>query len=141
MCLWTVNVALNKPAYQQYSYIPGDDRYDATNAVNGRRSNLSWDGGQCAVSEYGRRTATWWVNLTSIHEIHQITIYFLTNNNGKVTVIVYLANACHWFFFSKMCITYGETQTPTIHIFALSVKEKCKKKKSNCFSECNEYSY
>ncbi|XP_052695874.1 scavenger receptor class F member 2-like [Crassostrea angulata] len=73
-----VNVALNKPAYQQYqSY---DDTLDASNAVDGRKSDLSWDSGQCAAS-YSRQTATWWVNLTRIHSIHHITIYFMTNND------------------------------------------------------------
>nr|XP_034322598.1 cell death abnormality protein 1-like [Crassostrea gigas] len=77
-----VNVALNKPAYQQYPfvYIGGDnDTFDASNAVDGRKSDLSAWGGQCAVSG-SRQTATWWVNLTTIHNIHHITIYFLTNN-------------------------------------------------------------
>ncbi|XP_052692805.1 multiple epidermal growth factor-like domains protein 11 isoform X1 [Crassostrea angulata] len=71
-----VNVALNKPAYQQY---PNEnDRYDASNAVDGRKSDLGQYGGQCAVSQ-NRQTATWWVNLTTIHSIHHITIYFMTN--------------------------------------------------------------
>lgn len=82
-----VNVALNKPAYQQYQYKPGDHRFDASNAVDGRKSNLSGLGGQCAVA-YDLQTATWWVNLTGIHSIHHIAIYFVTENIGKVTVIV-----------------------------------------------------
>ncbi|XP_065932852.1 uncharacterized protein [Magallana gigas] len=72
-----VNVALNKPAYQQYPWY--SDRWDASNAVDGRKSNLSWYGSQCAVSGYGQ-TATWWVNLTTIHSIHHITIFFMTSN-------------------------------------------------------------
>ncbi|XP_065932848.1 uncharacterized protein [Magallana gigas] len=72
-----VNVGLNKPAYQQF---PGTgDSYDASNAVDGRKSDLSWRGRQCAGSDW-RQTATWWVNLTTIHSIHHITIYFMTNN-------------------------------------------------------------
>eukprot|EP00105_Crassostrea_gigas_P014832 XP_011431638.1 PREDICTED: multiple epidermal growth factor-like domains protein 10 [Crassostrea gigas] len=39
--------------------------------------------GQCAVS-YSVRTATWWVNLSSIHSIHHITIYFRTNNDDYI---------------------------------------------------------
>ncbi|XP_052694168.1 multiple epidermal growth factor-like domains protein 10 [Crassostrea angulata] len=74
-----VNVALNKPAYQQYS-ARSDDRYDASNAVDGRKSDLSMNGGQCALS-VSFLTATWWVNLTSIHSIHHITIYFRTEND------------------------------------------------------------
>ncbi|XP_052695877.1 uncharacterized protein LOC128174348 [Crassostrea angulata] len=77
-----VNVALNKPAYQQYQYISGDYRYHASNAVDGRKSNLSFGSGQCAESWY-EQTATWWVNLTRIHSIHHITIYFMTNNDDS----------------------------------------------------------
>nr|XP_034320243.1 receptor-type tyrosine-protein phosphatase zeta-like [Crassostrea gigas] len=77
-----VNVALNKPAYQQFPYISKngtDDKFHASNAVDGRKSDLSWDGGQCSFSN-GNQTATWWVNLTSVHSIHHITIYFMTDN-------------------------------------------------------------
>lgn len=86
--LLTVNVALNKPAYHQCPYKPDYDQYNAIKAVDGRKSDLSWEGGQCALSEYGTQTATWWVNLISIHSIHHIIIYFLTKNRGKVTQCV-----------------------------------------------------
>uniref|UniRef100_K1QZ68 Multiple epidermal growth factor-like domains 11 n=1 Tax=Magallana gigas TaxID=29159 RepID=K1QZ68_MAGGI len=72
-----VNVALNKPAFLQYPV--SHDLYDASNAVDGRKSDLSNWGGQCAVS-WPKQTATWWVNLTTIHSIHHITIYFRTDN-------------------------------------------------------------
>ncbi|XP_052694142.1 uncharacterized protein LOC128172387 [Crassostrea angulata] len=74
-----VNVALNKPAYQEYPLSLGNDTYiyDANNAVDGRKTNLSWYGGQCAVSESYKHTATWWVNLTSVHSIHHIIIYYI----------------------------------------------------------------
>nr|XP_034320828.1 protein draper-like [Crassostrea gigas] len=75
-----VIVAFNKPAYMQYPFKPGDDTWDASNAVDGRKSNLSSGGGQCAGS-YLKPTATWWVNLTTIHSIHHITIYFMTHND------------------------------------------------------------
>uniref|UniRef100_K1R5F9 Fucolectin tachylectin-4 pentraxin-1 domain-containing protein n=1 Tax=Magallana gigas TaxID=29159 RepID=K1R5F9_MAGGI len=74
------NVALNKPAYQLYPYRPGEYTYDASNAVDGRKSDLSWEGGQCAISDVYKQTVTWWVNLTSVHSIHHITIYFRTDN-------------------------------------------------------------
>lgn len=86
MCVLTVNVALNKPSYQQYPLIPGNDKYDASNGVDGRKSDLRWDGGQCSVSN-DEPTATWWVNLTRIQRIHHITVYFMTNNNGISKVI------------------------------------------------------
>lgn len=78
--LLTVNVALNKPAHQSHPYLTGDT-YDASNAVDGLKSNLRFDGGQCVVSKDGHRTAIWWVNLTSIHSIHDITIYYRTDNS------------------------------------------------------------
>lgn len=95
MCILVVNVALNKPAYQQFPYRPDDDIYDASNAVDGRKSDLSWDGGQCALSEYNKSTVTWWVNLTSIHSIHHITIYFLTSSSTLGTVTLYFSDNCH----------------------------------------------
>lgn len=87
LCVLTVNVALNKPSYQQYQLLPGYDKYDASNAVDGRKSDFSWDGHQCSAST-DEQTATWWVNLTSIYSIHHITIYFITNNKGKFIVII-----------------------------------------------------
>nr|XP_034327917.1 uncharacterized protein LOC117689832 [Crassostrea gigas] len=80
-----VNVAINKPTFQQYPVLD-DDKFDSSNAVDGRKSDLSEDGGQCAVSAQ-EQTATLWVNLTSIHSIHHITVYFMTDNDpwGIVT--------------------------------------------------------
>uniref|UniRef100_K1P9E1 Uncharacterized protein n=1 Tax=Magallana gigas TaxID=29159 RepID=K1P9E1_MAGGI len=75
----TFNVAINKPTFQQYPVLD-DDRFDSSNAVDGRKSDLGEDGGQCAVSAQ-EQTATLWVNLTSIHSIHHITVYFMTDND------------------------------------------------------------
>ncbi|XP_078328117.1 uncharacterized protein LOC111115470 [Crassostrea virginica] len=75
------NIALRKPAYQQSQYIVYHDASltEASNAVDGLKSNLSYFG-QCAFSGKDKETATWWVNLTSIHSIHHVTIYYMTNN-------------------------------------------------------------
>uniref|UniRef100_K1QN53 Uncharacterized protein n=1 Tax=Magallana gigas TaxID=29159 RepID=K1QN53_MAGGI len=67
-----------------------NDTWDASNAVDGRKSDLSSSGGQCAIS-YVKQTATWWVNLTTIHSIHHITIFFLTNNKPWGPSINYLS--------------------------------------------------
>lgn len=75
-----VNIALNKPAHQLNQYNPGDDKFDASNAVDGKKSDLSSAGGQCVISANNKQTATWWVNLTSILSIHNITIYYRTDN-------------------------------------------------------------
>lgn len=110
----TVNVALNKPAYQEYPLLLGNDTYiyDANNAVDGRKTNMSWYGGQCAVSALYKRTATWWVNLTSVHSIHHIDIYFIKGNapfnsllwfkqNRKNTLILILNE-----YFDFTCVLY-----------------------------------
>lgn len=75
-----MNIALNKPTFQQNQYYPDDDRFDASNAVDGLKSDQNGLGGQCVVSAEKHDTATWWVNLISIHSIHHITIYYRTDN-------------------------------------------------------------
>lgn len=47
MFMLKVNIALHKPAYQQNQYEPADDRFDASNAVDGL--NLIWMHGQASV--------------------------------------------------------------------------------------------
>lgn len=91
MIIVTENVALNKPSYQQNPFDPNDSAGDASNAVDGEKSDLSRNGGQCVVSA-GSVTATWRVNLTSIHSIHNITIYYMTDN--KPWGIVFFNNEC-----------------------------------------------
>lgn len=79
MIIVTVNVALHKPAYQQNPWKQNYSIGDASNAVDGQKSDLSRSGGQCVLSA-GQETAIWWVNLTSIHSIHYITVYYMTDN-------------------------------------------------------------
>lgn len=85
-----MNVALNKPTFQKSPYIANDKRYDASNAVDGRKYFLSWYGDECVVSAFGKQTATWWVDLTSIHSIHHITIYYMTDNKPWGTVVLFM---------------------------------------------------
>lgn len=89
MCIFTVNIALNKPAYMQYQYRPGDNKFDASNAVDRRKSDLRLSGGQCTTSDPHKQTATWWVNLTSIQSIHHITIFYMTGNGIWGTIFSY----------------------------------------------------
>lgn len=79
MIIVTVNVALHKPAYQQNPLKQNYSIGDASNAVDGQKSDLTRNGGQC-VRSAGQETAIWWVNLTSIHSIHYITVYYMTDN-------------------------------------------------------------
>lgn len=87
-----MNVALNKPAYQENAFFQNSNVGDASNAVDGKRSNLTRNGGQCVVSA-GRETTTWWVNLTSTHNIQHISIYFMTDNKPW-GIVFFLKNDC-----------------------------------------------
>ena len=53
--------------------------YTAGRAVDGRYTDLTWEGGQCAVS-YGTQTAAWWVDLGGVKNIHHVFIQYMTNN-------------------------------------------------------------
>nr|XP_034319395.1 uncharacterized protein LOC105348579 isoform X7 [Crassostrea gigas] len=72
------NLALNKPAHEEYPYNVGDT--DASNAVDGLKTDLNGIGGQCSLSAADKRTSTWWVNLNSTRSIHDIRIYYRTDN-------------------------------------------------------------
>ena len=79
--VFIVNIALNKPTYQEYRYTGlSVNLTQASNAVDGLKSNLSVSGGQCVISDNNKHNATWWVNLTSILSIQHITIYYRTDN-------------------------------------------------------------
>lgn len=79
------NIALHKPAFQQntftiHQYEPDAGRFDASNAVDGLKFNLTALGGQCTISANNKTTAIWWVNLTRFSNVHYITIYYRTDN-------------------------------------------------------------
>nr|XP_022308875.1 protein draper-like isoform X1 [Crassostrea virginica] len=77
----TQNIAVNKTAYLEYRFLGlSKDLTGARNAVDGLKTDLSVQGGQCVISENEMQTATWWVNLAKIHSIHHITIYYRTGN-------------------------------------------------------------
>ena len=84
---FTENLALWKEAWQNNSF------YDASNyvylvanrAVDGRKQDLSLEGGQCAVS-IGSTTSEWRVDLGGISSIHHIFIHYMTNNKVWGTV-------------------------------------------------------
>lgn len=98
MIIVTVNVALKKPAYQQNPYSKNYSIGDASNAVDGQKSNLSMSGGQCVVSG-GSKIAIWWVNLTSIHSIHNIIVYYMTDNKPWGMGFLFLKTKTHLMGF------------------------------------------
>nr|XP_022305574.1 receptor-type tyrosine-protein phosphatase alpha-like isoform X2 [Crassostrea virginica] len=83
-CFAYENIALDKPTHQDFPYgtnkIITEELIQASNAVDGLKSNLSVWSGQCVISANQKQTATWWVNLRSILSIHHITIYYRTEN-------------------------------------------------------------
>lgn len=77
------NVALKKQTEQLYPYTTitrPNDTFDASNAVDGLKSDLHGLNGQCVLSADYREMATWWVNLSTVMSIHHITIYYRTDN-------------------------------------------------------------
>uniref|UniRef100_A0A8W8MSS1 Uncharacterized protein n=1 Tax=Magallana gigas TaxID=29159 RepID=A0A8W8MSS1_MAGGI len=52
-CKCYENIALHKPAFQQYPFIDGEASYDASRAVDGLKSDLSWSGGCPTTGYYG----------------------------------------------------------------------------------------
>ncbi|XP_065925841.1 adhesion G protein-coupled receptor B1-like [Magallana gigas] len=91
-----VNLALGRPTYQY----PESFKYNtnSNNAVDGQKSDLYVNGGQCSCTNAGQN-ATWWVNLTSIYSIHDIRIYYPNNSywsvRGKTQLLgfsIYVSN-------------------------------------------------
>ena len=67
------NVAFLKPTWMSNSMIWSDK------AVDGKYTNLHWNGGQCTMSSLSQ-TATLWVNLEMDVAIDHVVIYFRTDN-------------------------------------------------------------
>nr|XP_022305386.1 tyrosine-protein kinase receptor Tie-1-like [Crassostrea virginica] len=90
-CCWTIllclsvqayeNLALHKPAWQSTTHESyAGDRVVAERAVDGLYTDLRWEGGQCAGSALGQRTAEWRVDLGGVRSIHHIFIQYMTGN-------------------------------------------------------------
>lgn len=76
------NIALNKSAWQLYPYEIDifRDFLDASKAIDGLKTNLSFFGQQCTESANSKYEAMWRVDLGAILGIHSITIYYRTDN-------------------------------------------------------------
>lgn len=91
------NVALRKNAWQLNPYEnPNLSKLlDASNAVDGLKTNLSFSGGQCTQSANNEDIAIWRVDLGVVVGIHHITIYYKTENLkwGKYTYLYKLLSS------------------------------------------------
>ncbi|XP_061190941.1 multiple epidermal growth factor-like domains protein 10 [Saccostrea echinata] len=76
-CKAYVNLALNRPAWQESDYSPD---WGADKAVDGRYSDRSAGGNQCTISANGKSTATLRVDLQSVVSISHINIFYRTDN-------------------------------------------------------------
>lgn len=76
------NIALHKSAWQLYPYENTDfrDSVNASKAVDGLKTNLSFFGQQCTGSANRRYEAILRVDLGAILGIHSITLYYRTEN-------------------------------------------------------------
>lgn len=74
------NIALNKPAWQEYPRYPSYELFGADRAVDGDKSDLDVYSGLCTLSGYGYLTAEWRVDLGGLLSIHHIFVQYATNN-------------------------------------------------------------
>ena len=81
------NLALGKSTWQLHPLI--DAKYSASRAVDGKKSNLAWYGGECTASAFFSSTTEWRVDLGNVQNIHHIFIQYATNNQvwGEISTM------------------------------------------------------
>ena len=89
---FTENLALKNPAWQSST---ARSYTGAERAVDGRYTNLSWYGGQCAASDIGHKIAEWRVDLGAVKYIHHVFIQHGTDNKvwGRSIVSIKLIHS------------------------------------------------
>lgn len=78
--IYTENLALHKPTWEQYPWPDKSKDFGSENAVDGMYTDRGAPGGQCTISDEGKYTATWRVDLGKVVSIRHIDIYYRTDN-------------------------------------------------------------
>nr|XP_034322583.1 uncharacterized protein LOC105338080 [Crassostrea gigas] len=69
------NLALRKPTWENNPW-PDNENFKTANAVDGKYTDRTAGGGQCTISDDGKHTAEWRVDLGSVVSIRRIDIYY-----------------------------------------------------------------
>lgn len=77
----TENLALHKPTWERYPWPDRERDFGSENAVDGMYFDRGTKG-QCTISDDGRYSATWGVDLGRVVSIRYIDIYYRTDNKG-----------------------------------------------------------
>lgn len=80
------NLALRKPTWEQNPW-PNNPSFRTENAVDGKYTDRSSTGGQCTISNDGRNTAEWRVDLGSVCSISRIDIYYRSEGIRRFNII------------------------------------------------------
>nr|XP_034322582.1 multiple epidermal growth factor-like domains protein 10 [Crassostrea gigas] len=76
------NLALFQPTWEQYPWPDKTRDFGSEKAVDGMYTDRGV-GGQCTISEDGKNTATWRVDLGRVVSISHIDIYYRTDNRNN----------------------------------------------------------
>lgn len=79
--IYTENLALHKPTWEQYPWPDKSKDFGSENAVDGMYDDRGTRG-QCTISDDGKYTATWRVDLGGVVSISKIDIYYRTDNTS-----------------------------------------------------------
>lgn len=79
--IYTENLALHKPTWEQYPWPDKSRDFGSEKAVDGMYDDRG-TGGQCTISDDGKYTATWRVDLGGVVSISHIDIYYRTDNTS-----------------------------------------------------------
>lgn len=80
--IYTENLALHQPTWEQYPWPDTSRDFGSEHAVDGMYDDRGANGGQCTISDDGKYTATWRVDLGKVVSISHIDIYYRTDNQS-----------------------------------------------------------